>query len=341
MRPAASGNPLGIASFWVRGIADALAAEQLDVVALFREAGLNANALSDPDARFPSDGVNRLWNLAVVRSGNPAVGLASARVVKPASFDVVAYTMMSAPNLLNLLDRLERYLGIVSDAASATVKKARSGYRLVLVLLPQHSPAPWQRVAFDLLEFLSFCRWVTGREIHPLALELSYPPTRDMQPYLEAFGCEPRFLSRENALLFSLEDTMRPLPTAHRLLSIIHERVADDHLNRLSDKRISLRVRAAIMRHLPDGELSRGDIANVLMMSKRTMHRRLAAENTSFQRLLDETRCELAEGYLTRRDLSLADIAYLLGFKNQSSFNRSAKRWFGETPGAYRRRSTT
>ena len=75
--------------------------------------------------------------------------------------------------------------------------------------------------------------------------------------------------------------------------------------------------------------------------SERTLQRRLAAEETSFQRLLDDTRRELAQHYLGQRNLSLADIAYLLGFSDQSSFFRASRRWFGSSPRHYRVRLIT
>jgi AraC-like DNA-binding protein len=65
----------------------------------------------------------------------------------------------------------------------------------------------------------------------------------------------------------------------------------------------------------------------------------LAEEGTSFQRLVDETRRELAENYLVRRDLSLAAVAYMLGFKDQGSFFRAAQRWLSMTPTQYRQRT--
>jgi len=78
------------AAFWLKGVAEALKAEGLDVAALFDEAELDTSALSDPDSRFPTERVSLLWQLAVTRSGNPAIGLANSNVAKPASFDVLA-----------------------------------------------------------------------------------------------------------------------------------------------------------------------------------------------------------------------------------------------------------
>src|SRR5271165_3299752 len=96
-RTAISDQP-SCAAFWVRAVAEALRPEGLDLPALFAEAGLELAALKDPDARFASDNISILWHVAVARSGNPTVGLAGAQIAKPAAFDVVAYTMMSAPS---------------------------------------------------------------------------------------------------------------------------------------------------------------------------------------------------------------------------------------------------
>ena len=69
------------AAFWVKGVAEALKAGGLDVPALLGEAGFDAAALNDPDARFPTERVSLLWQLAVARSGNPAIGLSTSNVV--------------------------------------------------------------------------------------------------------------------------------------------------------------------------------------------------------------------------------------------------------------------
>ena len=335
-----SGDQHSCAAFWVKGVAEALKAEGLDVAALFDEAGLDMEALSDSDSRFPTQRVSLLWQLAVARSGNPAIGLASSNIAKPASFDVVAYTMMSSPHLLGILERVNRYVGILSDAASLVVTEDGEGYRMILELLGGGQPVPRQRFEFDLMTFLSFCRWVTNRDLCPLALESRFPPPADIQPYQDAFKCPLRFNSSVNALVFARADVISPLPTAHPLLAEMHERLAGEHLQRLDLAQVSSRARAAIIRRLPDGEPRRTEIAHTLEMSERTLQRRLEAEGTSFHRLLDDTRRDLAQQYLGQTDVSLVDATYLLGFADQKSFFRACKRWFGTSPRHHRIRLT-
>jgi len=329
-----------IAAFWVIGIAHALIAEQLDVPALFREAGLDFSALKDPDARFESDHVSHLWELAVARSGNPAIGLAGASRAGPGHFGVVAYSLMSAPDLLGTLRRIVRYVGIVSDAATVSVRQHADGHRLMLDLNPGRRPVPHQRFAFDLVMFLSFCRWVSGSELTPIGVDLSHPGAGSSLAFEAAFGCRPRFAAAENALVFSHADVTRPLPTANDRLSSVHDRVVTEHLQGSPGTRLKARVRTEIARRLPDGAPTRSVLALALAMSERTLHRRLTNEGASFQRLVDETRRELAEHYLARPDLSLADVSYFLGFKDQGSFFRAAHRWFRMTPRQYRLQAT-
>jgi AraC-like DNA-binding protein len=131
------------------------------------------------------------------------------------------------------------------------------------------------------------------------------------------------------------------LPTAHAELANVHERIAGEHLARLDRSATSALVRSVIMRCLSDGKPQRATVAHMLGMSERTLQRRLEVEGASFRQLLDDTHKELAQQYIERDDLSFADVAYILGFNEQSSFFRAARRWFGTTPQQYRLRHGT
>src|SRR5262249_28179781 len=126
------------------------------------------------------------------------------------------------------------------------------------------------------------------------------------------------------------------LPTSNPQLSQLHERFAGEYLRQFDHAQTSYRAREVIIRRLPDGEPRRDKVAAELCMSERTLRRRLEEEATSFIALLDGTRRELAEQYLGRLHLSLAQAAYLLGFADQRSFFRACRRWFDLSPGQYR-----
>ena len=331
---------------WVKGIAELLAAEGLDVAALFVAAGIDPAALDAPAGRIATEKISRLWELAVERSGNPAISLAQHEVVRPASFDVVGYTMMSCADLLGAFERLERYLRILSDGLAMTLKdepgKYGTGrYGMTFELIGGKRPVPRQRVEYIMVTVIGFLGWISGRDIRPVAVELPYPAPQDLAPYRAAFRCPITFDADSNSFWFARADLVLPLPTSNPVLSELHERYAGDYLRRFQQDGVSYRAREAIIRHLPDGEPRRDRIASKLRMSERTLQRRLEEEKTSFVDLVDRTRRELAGQYLGRLHLSLGQAAYLLGYADQSSFFRACKRWFEVSPGQYRNQLLT
>jgi AraC-like DNA-binding protein len=323
-------------AIWVKSIAEMLAAEGLDVGALFAAAGIEPAALDAPGARLETEKISRLWELAAERSKNPAIGIAQHQVPRPASFDVVGYTMMSCADLRTAFERLVRYMLILSDTFTMTLSEERAGYRVTFVLFGGDRPVPRQRIEFIVVTVMGFCRWISGRDINPLAIESPYPAPADVAPYRSAFRCPVSYGASRTSLLFAHADMTTPLPTSNPKLAELHERYAGDYLRRFDQALTSYRAREVIIRRLPDGEPRRDQIASELCMSERTLQRRLEDEATSFVRLLDKTRRELAEQYLGRLHMSLAQAAYLLGFADQSSFFRACKRWFDISPGQYR-----
>ena len=96
-------------------------------------------------------------------------------------------------------------------------------------------------------------------------------------------------------------------------------------------------VRLAIRERLLQGTPTVGAVARALGVGARTLQRRLAEHALSFADLLDDTRREAAEGYLRTSSLTLAEIAYMLGYEEQASFFRAFRRWHDTTPDAFRR----
>ena len=97
------------------------------------------------------------------------------------------------------------------------------------------------------------------------------------------------------------------------------------------------RVREAIAVELRGGNPQLESIARRLAMSPRTLQRRLRDRGAFFNDVLDAMRFRAAKSYLAQGDTAGTEVAYLLGFAEQSSFNRAFKRWSGQTPTDYRR----
>lgn len=325
-------------SSWATGIVKALELAGLDCAALFKQLGLDFTALQDPDARFAQDDMTRLWHLAVERSGNPAIGLNMAKVVRPASFHVVGYILMSSPTLASGFERLVRYQRIIAEGADVVFRRQPEGYQLVLTVHGDRLPPTRQSAEASLATALALCGWLTGRALEPIKVMIQGDAPSDLSPYREAFHGPLEFNAAHDALLFRHEDMDAPLPTADAAMAALHDRFAGEYLARFAESQVTHRARQALCRLMPHGEPKREQVAQSLHLSQRTLQRRLQEEGTSFQALLDETRRQLAEQYLGQPRMTLLEIAYLLGFADPSNFFRAFRRWFDVTPGEYRAR---
>ena len=124
---------------------------------------------------------------------------------------------------------------------------------------------------------------------------------------------------------------------------------ADDHLQRQAiqsadqllealsgHNHLILKVRQILLAGLNTGKISLEQTAQQLSCSARSLQRQLEAQKASFRTLLDDVRCAQAKHYLQQTDISLVDIAFLLGYTEQSTFNDAFRRWTGQTPRQFR-----
>ena len=95
------------------------------------------------------------------------------------------------------------------------------------------------------------------------------------------------------------------------------------------------------MQRLATGTVGLADTAAALHVSPRTLQRKLRAQNTNYQAVLDAVRADTAEDLVTGGRTPLAEVAFVLGYNDQSTFNTAYKRWHGTSPGRARRQAQT
>lgn len=323
---------------WVRGLTEMFASQGLDVLLLLRAAAIDPRRLEQLDSRFSADEVTRVWEAAVAASGESALGLDRELAAKHVNFDVVGYAMLSSADLRSALGNLAGYLDLISSATTFHMELDAAGTWLVMGHTGHSRPVPWQRSAYSLLSLLTLCRWVTRREVRPLAVEFAFDAQQDSGKFVQAFDCMPRFGRPLHRMLLGTGDLAAAIPSRNPVLLALHEHAIRERLAALGNATTSRRVSEEIIRRLDRGEPRRPDVAASLALTDRTVQRRLRQENTSFQQLLDEARSELARKYLADPRYALGQVAHMLGFADQSNFFRACKRWFGMPPGQYRDR---
>jgi AraC-like DNA-binding protein len=176
-------------------------------------------------------------------------------------------------------------------------------------------------------------RLAYGDPFAPLEVVLVRARPADATPFQDWFRAPIVWGAAQASLLCRSEDLARALPTGNPEVAAANERVALDYLARLDRSDTVMQVRQRVRESLPSGVPSQADVARALALSPRTLARRLEEAGTSFTAIVDETRRALAEQYLQRTDFLVAEVAYLVGFAESSSFNRAFRRWTGRAPG--------
>jgi AraC-like DNA-binding protein len=303
--------------------------------------GLDPAAVADIDGRVPIHAIARMWNELPALLGDPDMPLnvlaAAARADPPLSVLI----FLSSPTFGDALRRMVRYERLGYDLADKpTSDLLHEGDRVHLVQHPEQSPIapPTGAVVQAAAAILMLARRATQREIAPLAAMFRHPRPKNIEPYRAVFAGPLTFDANEDRVTFAAADLLLPHPEASRTLLTIAERHADDTLAQLPSRDDFLTaVRRAIRARLPDGNIGLSDVAEPLGVSARTLQRRLNAEGTSLRRLVDEVRQSLALHHIQNKRTSLVEIAFLVGFADQSAFTRAFARWTSRSPTEYRR----
>lgn len=326
---------------WFQGMLPALARRGVDVEDLLARSGIAAELLCDSNASIAHIQIARFWTLACEVTGDPLLALRASQDFRPGCMNQVGYLMLAAPTLADALAHLMRYQQLLSDVSDCELTLDAEGGTLRLEVIPQLHAIPQAINDMMLGATMVFCRWVLGPGFRPrqLCLRRPQPAPSDLELYRRVFDCPIRFDSPMDCLKLSPRNLQAPLPSANPQVFEMHRQHLEERLKRRRQQSISLQVGDVLQQLLPEGEPSRERVAGLLNLSPSTLHRRLLAEGTSYKTLLDQRRAVLAKGYVTQSARPLLDIAFQLGFSDPSNFFRSFKRWYGVSPGRYRKQA--
>lgn len=274
---------------------------------------------------------------ASTRLSDPLLGLHLGQTVTASHFGILGYVFLACGNLAAALERFQRYQRLVYDVNPMTVTVAGDQVHLAWGV-EQGCPGPLvDETAITAL--IQFCRDLTGVEaLAAQSIAFVNPQPADISPYENWFGCPVYFDQPNTRVTLAAHELQRSLRQPDPGLVAILESQADAQLSKLTDLNAwEQQVRTALSRQLPQATASLDSLAMELNVSPRTLHRRLAAEGWRFADLLADTRFQLAKEYLSTPGLQLAEIAQLLGYSEQSAFNRAFNGWSGCSPGRWRK----
>jgi AraC-like DNA-binding protein len=152
--------------------------------------------------------------------------------------------------------------------------------------------------------------------------------------FAEIFGRDVKFGATADEIAFADDVGRLPIVGSDPYLNRLLVGYCEEALAKRPGRPGSFRARVenAIVPLLPHSTIQVAEIASRLGVSKRTFARRLSSEGLSFSKLLESLRFDLANRYLEDEDLSISQIAWLLGYKEIGAFSRAFKHWAGKTP---------
>lgn len=303
---------------------------------------LSAASLSDtdftrPDARFPADHFSSVLSRLAEASGNPHITLRLAEATQPRMLGSIGFLISTSETLGQALHILEDYLPILFQGAQLELHQ--DGQDMQLQLLFEAESVEQNVVEYFLACLLNWPRWLTGRQIPVSAVEMAFPQPESLTTYRQFFAAEVSFKAERHCIHLPASYLTLPCVDANREMHQLHKEFADSLLSKTGEKKaLTAQIRSLIRQQLlTQGEaIRREQIAQQLGLSLRTLQRKLGELETNFQTLYDQTRQELCLQLIQRGQLSFGEIAFQLGFSNQSAFQKAFKRWMGMAPSQYR-----
>jgi AraC-like DNA-binding protein len=312
----------------------------LDGAKILESAGIDSGELME-SGRIPARRFDIVWTEVEQQTQDPDFGLHFGLAMGQYAMGHVLYTViLNSPTVGEALARLCRYHGLMADAVQPRLHYAPPRAGIQLETSPPNLQLSRHNAEFIFSLFASILRFLTDNRHCFSEVRFQHSAPADTFEHQQIFKTDVVFEQAQNELTIDSSLLLEPVILANPSVLEALEPVARRLMDRLySDKLWTDHVSQTQSRMLLKGQKpSIEAVAGELAVSIRQLQNRLSEEGTTYQCLFDRVRREIALNFLDDQDMSMADIAFLVGFSDQSGFNHAFKKWTGMTPGAYRNR---
>jgi len=305
----------------------------LDDVDALARAGLGATALDDPDGHVAYRALGKLFDDVAARSGCEHVGLLAGRLWQLSDLGLVGELCRHSSTVGDALHALVVHQHRISEGGAAFLLRRDDWVDVGHAIYCPSVSGTTQIADAAAAGTVNFIRELCGSAWRPTDVLLPHAQPASTNAHRTVFKVHPHFDADYCALRLPAEWLERRVEGADPA----RRRAVARQLATMVGASLVQRVYRAIRVGLVTGEYSGDDIARTLAMHRRTLNRRLEAEGTTIQALLDAVRHETARQLLAGSRLSLDDIAAALGYSGVTQFMRRFRKWTGIAPGAWRR----
>lgn len=320
----------------------------IPVSQVLRRAGLPQGLFEQTRVLVTTEELFAFWRSIGEVSADPGISLRLGTETRVERFDPMGIAILATENFGTAINHMARYKKLTCPEEIARQKDEEEwSIQFNWLLAAEIEPHTLTEHCFAWIQTIA--RLGTGTTISPLRVEFIQPRSH-VKVIERHFSCPVISGAARNAIVFRAADAQAPFITRNAELFEMLAPQFDQELKQLrqgedSQENFTERVREAIQEKLTGHRPSIDDIARRLHMSSRTLQRRLQESGSSFQRVLDDARHQMARYYLSNSVLELNEAAYLLGYEDANSFVRAFRTWEGVPPGlwreTYRAKATT
>ena len=345
---ASGGIEESVAAGFARALVEFAVTKGADRESIFGAAEIDPADLEDPDRHIPLARYKALMRAAKGMARDEAIALHFGAAFDITELSIVGLMGQACETVADAFALLPRFTRL---AIEVELEEEAEGQRCVLRRIDgQLWLIDMRKNPDDFPELTesSFARMMTsGRRLGGAAfcreVHVTHPAPSYAEEYARVLGVPVVFSSRRNGVLLTGDEWMATptLSASPYLLAVLKERA--EALLEALDANASLRgrIEALVAPLLHQGGAGMPAAAAKLGMSRATLARRLKAEGTTFEAVLTGLRRRLAEEYLGKLRLSVAETSYLLGFSEPAAFSRAYRRWTGLSPRAARAAAQT
>jgi AraC-like DNA-binding protein len=305
----------------------------IPVRALARRVGLTPAAIRDWRARLDARAQSEFLESVAVAVDDDSLGFHLAQQADLRAAGLLFYVMASSSRLIELFQRGARYTSLVNEGVTQRcIDRRVIGLELHAASAARHTSR--HEIEFWITALLRLTRQLTAKRLVPERVCFAHVRGRGAAEIGRYFSCDIEYAAAKDSIVFARR--ARDLPIVHsdaylnRLLVDLCEQVM--RRQRRRQPPFESMVENAIATLLPHGTASMSAVARRLGVSERTLARKLAAEGVKFSALRTRLRRSLAQRYLKEPELSISEIAWLVGFRDLGAFSHAFKRWTGRAP---------
>jgi AraC-like DNA-binding protein len=276
----------------------------------------------------------RFWRLAqslAEREGFLDWGFRAGQQMDLSVLGEFGTTLLQQPSLKVALETF--VIAISAETLQTQFCLKQQGEYFWLIMQGHHGAPKGRSIIelYDLQFFLTLVQCAVGKNWRPPAVHLQCDSLPEGISRNEICTGDIRFSSTMTAI--AIPEVLMAEPMRNYCFFKTLNSATQPNDLKQTDFKTSLRLLLA--GYLDEG-LTINDCANLLGMSSRTLQRRLAYHETTFNEVLDQTRFDSAKLFLQDKSISISDICYELGYENPANFTRAFRRWAGVTPRQHR-----